>query len=98
MYECIHVLMITENKSTWTLYILVSQSKGYWNKISDTFFVTFRDTNNRLEFDLMRDVHDIIIADEYTSSHPAYSSMGQEDSDIPEHTYSLRVSCRVSAI
>ena len=62
------------------------------------FFATFRDSNNRLEFDFMRDLHDIIIADEYTSSHPAYGSMEQKDSDIPEHTYSLRVSRRIGAI
>ena len=41
----------------------------------------------------MRDERDIIIAEEYESTHPAYnSSLNQDDSDIPEHKYSLRVS------
>ncbi len=57
-----------------------------------------RDPSNRLEFDFMREEHDIILAEEYDLTHPAVM-LGHEDSDIPEHTYSLRVSyCHLQCI
>ncbi|XP_072019619.1 uncharacterized protein [Amphiura filiformis] len=55
-----------------------------------------RDTSNRLEFDFMKDGHDIILAEEYDLTHPAVSMVGPDnDSDIPEHTYSLRAFCSI---
>ncbi|XP_072018356.1 MORC family CW-type zinc finger protein 3-like [Amphiura filiformis] len=55
-----------------------------------------KDASNRLEFDFMKEVNDIIIAEEYDLTHPAVNMDEPDDeSDIPKHTYSLRAYCSI---